>query len=182
MAVRIATAVSAALLLALGAPAAEGDRGHGKASTFEGTCEFSGVLRQSPPLTNVPQPGRATAGALGTCTGTLTDERGRVSQLTAARSSYFASARGTLSCGGGTAAGSGFMRVGRETIRFRFSEVRGPGAAAIRLDGEAGGSAAGAATVSEDEDPVEIAEKCSGEGLRQARIDIAIGTTPAISG
>jgi hypothetical protein len=34
----------------------------------------------------------------------------------------------------------------------------------------------------EEEDPLEIAEKCSGEGLREARIDITIETTPAISG
>jgi hypothetical protein len=182
MAVRIATVVSVvAAMLAVSGPAAA-ERGHRGATTFEGSCEFSGLLRQSPPLTNLPQPGTATAGAVGTCTGTLTDAKGRVRELTASRSSYFARARGTMGCGGGTAAGQGFIRLAGKTLRFDFSEVRGPGAGAITLDGAAGGSAAGVATVSEEEDPLEIAEKCSGEGLREARIDITIETTPAMSG
>jgi hypothetical protein len=36
--------------------------------------------------------------------------------------------------------------------------------------------------VSQDEDPAEIAAKCSGDGLRSAQIDINLATTPAISG
>jgi hypothetical protein len=56
------------------------------------------------------------------------------------------------------------------------------GVGAIRLDGAGGGAAAGAATVSEDEDPLEIVRKCGGPGLRQVGIDIELATTPAISG
>ena len=87
-----------------------------------------------------------------------------------------------MSCGGGSAEGSGVLRIAGRRIRFAFSEVRGPGAAAITLQGRAGGSAAGTANVSQDEDPVEIAAKCSGDGLRSAHIDINLATTPAISG
>jgi hypothetical protein len=36
--------------------------------------------------------------------------------------------------------------------------------------------------VSEEEDPLEIAEKCSGEGLRQVGIEIDLVTTPTITG
>jgi hypothetical protein len=46
----------------------------------------------------------------------------------------------------------------------------------------AGGSAAGEARISDQEDPLDIAQKCSGEGLRQVRVDIDLATTPAISG
>jgi hypothetical protein len=171
-------------LVAVGpAPAAlAGGDGHGEAETFQGTCQFSGTLRQNPPLTNTPQPGRASASAAGTCSGTLTDASGRVRQLDGARAGYAAQAEGTASCAGGTGAGRGSIRIRDARIDFRFSEVRGPGAGAIRLEGVRGGSAAGAARVSDSEDPARIAEKCSGSGLRQVRIEIDLATTPAITG
>jgi len=140
------------------------------------------VLSQQPPITNLPQPGAATARAVGTCSGTLTGKNGRVRELDASPARYVARAAGEISCGGGTAAGRGFIRVAGKKLRFLFSEVRGPGAAAVRLEGRAGGSAAGEARVSDDEDPLEIAQKCSGPGLGSVRIDIDIATTPAISG
>ena len=162
--------------------AAAGGDGHRADESFEGTCQFSGTLRQEPPLTNAPQAGRASAIATGACTGTLTDSKGRVRELDGARAGYFARAAGTSSCAGGTAAGAGFLRIRGERIDFRFSEVRGPGAGAIRLEGVHGGAAAGVARVSDDEDPVRIAEACSGAGLRQVRIQIDLATAPAIAG
>jgi hypothetical protein len=163
------------------APAGADPDGEGPTS-FEGTCAFSGTLRQKPPLTNLPQAGEASASAVGACSGALTDEDGDVRRLDGDRARYFASARGTASCGGGSAVGSGFIQIRGARLRFRFSEVRGPGAGAITLDGKRGGSAAGVARVSEDEDPLEIARLCSGKGLRQVGIDIDIATTPALSG
>jgi hypothetical protein len=168
-------------ILALAATAGPAQAAKGP-SSFEGTCDFSGLLRQSPPLTNLPQPGEATARAAGSCTGTLTGPRGRVRELHASSAGYFARAQGTTSCGGGSATGAGFIRLRGRRIRFQFSETRGPGTAAIQLTGSAGGSAAGTANVSPDENPAEIAQKCGGEGLREARIDIHLATTPAISG
>jgi hypothetical protein len=182
---------TATLALALGALATSpvavaGDDEHDTrkdgTETFEGTCEFAGRLHQRPPLTNVPQAGRGFAVARGTCTGTFTDEDGRVRRLNAERVGYFASAEGTLTCGGGEAAGNGFLLIRGERLDFRFTELRGPGAGAIRLDGAGGGSAAGVARVSAEEDPMEIAERCSGRGLREVDIEIDIATTPAISG
>lgn len=160
---------------------ADNDR-RGEANTFEGSCQFSGDLRQRPPLTNTSQAGEGVARAYGTCSGTLTDDAGDAQRLVSDRARYFASAQGTLSCAGGSAAGTGFIRVSGVTLRFGFSEVRGPGAAAIRLDGAGDGSAAGEARVSDEEDPLEIAQKCSAEGLRRVHIDIDIATTPAITG
>jgi hypothetical protein len=154
-------------LVMLGGQGGEAGQGGG-ADTFQGTCQFSGKLRQRPPLTNTPQAGSATARARGLCAG--------------ASARYFARAAGTLSCGGGSAAGKGFIQLRGERIRFTFSEVRGPGAAAIRLEGADGGSATGEARASEDEDPVEIAERCGAEGLRSVRIHIDLATTPSISG
>jgi hypothetical protein len=154
-----------ALVAALAAP---GSPAGGHVQTFQGTCQFSGKLRQNPGLTNTPQAGKAVARARGLCAGTP--------------ATYFARAKGTVSCGGGSAEGNGFIRLHDERIRFRFSEVRGPGTAAVRLEGTAGGSAAGEARVSEDEDPVRIAQRCGGEGLRAVRIHIDLATTPSISG
>jgi hypothetical protein len=172
--------VALAVLMVATASAVAGNR-HGPI-TFEGTCELSGLLRQSPPITNVPQPGSATARARGTCSGTLTGSRGVVRELDSARSRYFARASGSVSCGGGSAEGSGVLLIAGRKIQFEFSEVRGPGTAAVQLKGRTGGSAAGTANVSADEDPAEIAQKCGGEGLSSAHIDIKLATTPAISG
>jgi hypothetical protein len=105
-----------------------------------------------------------------------------VRELEDAPSTYFAQATGSMSCGGGTSEGSGVLHIGGRKIRFSFSEVRGPGVAAVSLQGRAGGSATGAAHVSADESPADIAAKCSGEGLSSAPIDINLETTPAISG
>jgi hypothetical protein len=177
----------AILALAVGtltvSPIASADNDErGEENTFEGSCQFSGELRQRPPLTNTPQPGEGVARAYGTCSGTLTDDDGDAQRLESDRARYFASAQGTLSCAGGSAAGSGFIQVSEARLHFGFSEVRGPGAAAIRLDGASGGSAAGEARVSDEEHPLEIAEKCSAQGLRRVQIDLDIATTPAITG
>ena len=52
----------------------------------------------------------------------------------------------------------------------------------MSLQGRGGGSASGTAHVAADESPVEIAQKCSGAGLRTAPIELDLATTPSISG
>jgi hypothetical protein len=180
LALRIITAAFA--LLALAAPATADPGGERGLDSFEGTCALAGAVRQDPPITNVPAPGSASARAQGTCSGTLTDARGRTHTLDAAHATYAATATGTVGCGGGTANGAGVLAIHGRRIDFRFAEVRGPGAAAVRIEGESGGSATGEALVSADEDPVRIAEQCGGAGLRSVRIDITLATTPALSG
>jgi hypothetical protein len=54
--------------------------------------------------------------------------------------------------------------------------------AAVNLEGRSGGSATGAADVSPEESPADIAAQCSGDGLRSAPIDINLRTTPELSG
>jgi hypothetical protein len=44
------------------------------------------------------------------------------------------------------------------------------------------GSATGTGHVAADENPVDIAQKCSGSGLRTAHLDLDLATTPSISG
>lgn len=172
----IAALILGALAALLPLPAAT-DGASLRAASFTGTCELSGALRQRPPLTNELAPGRARATAKGTCSGELIDRRGRTRRLDDAPVSYRARAAGELSCGGGTATGSGRLRFDRnETIRFAFSELRGPGVAAITLEGRAGGSAAGVANVSASEDPVETLERCSGSGLRRAQIELRLAS------
>src|SRR5688572_15481926 len=102
MAIRLAWVllVVSGLVAASAALAAKGQQ----ARTFQGTCQFSGVLSQQPPITNLPQPGAATARALGICSGTLTGKNGRVRELDASPARYVARAAGEISCGGGTAA------------------------------------------------------------------------------
>jgi hypothetical protein len=179
MALRLAGLTLTILMIAAATALAAGG---GRIETFDGTCHMDGLLRQSPPITNTPQEGRASARTRGTCSGTLTDARGRDHELTDAPASYAARAGGTMSCGGGTAEGQGYIQIAGRRIRFLFSEVRGPGVAAVNLQGRAGGSATGTAHVAADENPVDIAQKCSGSGLRTAHIELDLATTPAISG
>ena len=179
MAVKLAGVTLTILLCAAATALAAGGR---SLETFEGTCHMTGVLRQSPPITNTPQEGRAAARVRGTCAGTLTDARGHTHELSDAPARYAARAAGTMSCGGGTAEGQGYLQIAGRRIRFLFSEVRGPGVAAVNLQGRAGGSASGTAHVAADESPVEIAQKCAGDGLRTAPIELDLATTPSISG
>jgi hypothetical protein len=156
--------------------------GGGRTETFDGTCQMTGLLRQSPPITNTPQEGRAAARVRGTCSGTLTDARGRTHELSDASARYAARAGGSMSCGGGTAEGQGYLQIAGRRVRFLFSEVRGPGVAAVSLQGRAGGSATGTAHVAADENPADIAQRCSSAGLRSVHIELDLTTTPAISG
>jgi hypothetical protein len=169
-------------LTALLLPATAGAHRHARPESFSGTCSMSGTVHQDPPLTSTPQAGSAVARLAGTCTGTLTDKRGRAHQLDGARARYRAAGTGTVSCGGGTAAGRGTLRFGHgRRISFSFSEVRGPGAAALSLEGRAGGQATAEATVSQDEDPAAIALACAGAGLSEVGIDANLATS-GISG
>jgi hypothetical protein len=176
---RLAFVSTVFALLVLATPASAGGRG---TTTFQGTCELSGRLVQDPPITTVPAPGRAFAAAAGTCSGTLTDARGRSRRVDGAPSRYAAAAEGVVGCAGGSATGRGVLIVRGRPIQFRFSELRGPGGAAIRLEGARGGAAVGEANASPSEDPAAIAAACAGPGLRSVAIDITLATAPALSG
>jgi hypothetical protein len=76
---------------------------------------------------------------------------------------------------------TGFMQFGRERLYFTFSG-QGVASGTLGLEGFHGGSAAGQGSLSLEEDPVEVANKCMNEGLRQVRVDVDNATTPSISG
>jgi hypothetical protein len=136
----------------------------------------------TPALTNTPARGSGRARAAGRCSGTFTGPGGRTREIERRRVGYVARNQGEMSCASGVARGNGALVFRRDRIRFRLEETRAGAAAALDLRGRGGGSATGQARVSASENPAEIAAKCAGPGLRSARIDIDIETTPSISG
>jgi hypothetical protein len=175
---RISTLMAIGLLAA--APAADGKGA--KASTFSGDCHFEGMVRFTPPITNEPQPARGSARAAGPCKGTFTDRRGRTHELDGDRVTYVASnSADDMSCGGGVAEGGGYLRYLGHKLNFALTETRATGVALLELRGAGGGDATGEARISEDEDPVEIAQKCAGPGLDRAGLVIDL-QSPGISG
>src|SRR5205814_8510487 len=79
-----------------------------KPASFDGSCEFSGTVRFTPPLTAVPQPVAQRADAPGTCTGTFVDRYGSTHQLDNAAAGYRADSSGdSVSCAFGLASGTG---------------------------------------------------------------------------
>ena len=170
----------AALAAAWPAGAAPKARG---ALTFSGTCHFSGQVVFQPPLTATPQTIRQRVRLPGTCSGTLVDRRGRTHQLSDAPVTFVERSRGdNASCAGGTATGRGALRFRRGRIRFAFSETRTGGAAVASAQGTRGGSAHGAASVSQSEDPVAIAQKCGSSGLDRVALDGELSAPDGISG
>jgi hypothetical protein len=156
-----------AALAALSAAPAQAGRHH-RTTTFTGSCHFAGTVTFRPPLTNTPRQGSGFARARGTCNGRP--------------ARYVAWNSGVVSCGQGSATGAGYLLFGHgRRLRFRLTEQRVTGAAALHLEGARGGTADGVAAISQSEDPVAIAQACLGAGLSRAKVDIDL-TASAISG
>jgi hypothetical protein len=172
-----------AALTAVLAPSAIARSDNRDADTFSGSCHFSGTLLFEPPLRTEPQAVHTSAIAEGPCEGTFTNQHRRSRTLSGDLVRYSVEASGQISCGpGGENTGIGFMQFGRERLYFSFSEVRELGSATLSLQGFDSGSAAGQGSVSAQEDPVVLANRCMNEGLSQVRVDIDIATTPSVSG
>jgi polyvinyl alcohol dehydrogenase (cytochrome) len=164
-----------------GAPAA-GTTGSG-ASTFTGDCQLSGSVSFRPALTSTPQSVSQAASASGECSGTFTDRHGRTHQLSRAPSAYRASEQAnSATCGGGTDAGAGVLRLPYGEVRFSISETRAGPLVTATAQGSNGGSAIGEGNISPSANPVTIAQACGGTGLALAPIDIRLRTTPTMSG
>jgi hypothetical protein len=54
---------------------------HSRPASFDGSCDFSGAVTFTPPMTTSSQPIAQHADAPGACSGTFVDGRGRTHQL-----------------------------------------------------------------------------------------------------
>jgi len=174
MAQKITYICAAFATLALSSPAVAGQS---SVESFDGTCDMSGTVRHTPPLTGEPAPTAVRGSFSGTCSGELTDSDGRTRQLDGASAAYeVRDAGGELSCLGGTATGTGSLIFGRgQEIEFSLTERRpAPGLAVVTLEGAAGGSATVLGTVSPSEDLMELNERCNGAGVRVIHGDARI--------
>jgi len=183
LAVALSFGAVMALMFSWGAGA---EAGTPRAETFSGTCEMRGLILHEPPLTNEPAPTQVRGSFSGTCSGELTNRRGRTRQLDGAPGAYKARPAGELSCLGGTATGDGRLVFGRKifgrrkVIEVSLTERRTPGLAEVTLEGAAGGTASVTGTVSAV-GLVDAGERCSGPGLRRLRGDGRV-TSAGISG
>lgn len=155
------------------------------ADVFSGSCHFSGTQSFDPPLTDDFQFVNNYASAEGPCDGTFTNDRGRSRTLSGDLVRWYVEASGQLSCGGPAPgeqnAGIGFMQFGRERLYFDL-QGRGFASGTLTLQGFDSGSAAGQGSLSPQEDPVDVANKCANEGLRAVGVDVDVVTTQSISG
>jgi polyvinyl alcohol dehydrogenase (cytochrome) len=157
--------------------------GGGRASTFDGRCQFSGAVAFDPALSNSPHALEQSVRAPGACSGTLVDRDGRAHQLSNAPVTYLATEHAdTASCAAGTATGSGTLVFPYGQLRFAESETRATAAVVASFSGAKGGSARGVATPSDSENPVTIAQQCATSGIKKADINIELSTTPTIAG
>jgi hypothetical protein len=152
------------------------------ASSFDGSCDFSGTVRFDPPMTTSPQPVAQSADAQGACTGTVVDRRGS-HKLNAAPATYRARSSGdAVSCAFGVANGEGVLTLRRSRVRFTMTEYRGGATPLIHLQGRRSGEAWMQVTPSQDSDPVAAVEACNAGGLSSFALDAHMQTVGAMSG
>jgi hypothetical protein len=156
-----AAIIIAAAALAAAAPA--------HATSFDGSCDFSGAVSFSPPMTTTPQPVAQSADARGTCNG----EPAR----------YLARSSGdAVSCAFGIASGSGRLILVNGSIRFAMTEYRGGATPLIHLVGNRGGEAWMPVTPSQSSDPVAAVQACNSGGLSSFALDAHMQTNGALRG
>jgi hypothetical protein len=170
-------------ILFAGAVATLAMAGTAQAASFNGSCEFSGVVKFNPPMTTTPQPIAQYADAPGTCTGTFVDRRGRSYSLDGTPATDRAWSSGDLvSCEFGLASGTGFLSFPRGRIHFTMQEYRPGATPMIQFTGRRSGGAWMAVTPSQSSDPVAALQACSGAGLSEFDLDGQFQTNGAISG
>jgi hypothetical protein len=154
-----------------------------KPESFDGSCEFSGNVQFTPPMTSTPQSIAQHADAPGTCTGTFVDRYGGTHRVDAAASTYRAESSGdAVSCAFGLATGTGTLGLPDGEISFAMYEYRGGATPLIRLTGTNGGEAWMAVAPSESSDPAAALEACNGAGLEEFELDAHMQTVEALRG
>lgn len=175
----------ALLALLTAVPLASARSDNRDADVFSGSCHFSGTQAFHPPLRDDFQFVHNFASADGSCDGTFTNQRGRSRTLSTEPVRWYVAASGQISCGGpapGEAnTGIGFMQFGRERLYFNL-QGRGFASGTLTLEGFRQGSAVGQGSLSPEEDPVDVTNKCTTDGLHQVGVNVDIATTPSISG
>lgn len=150
---------------------------------FDGTCQFAGVVKFDPPLTNSPQPITQHARGPGSCSGTLVDRRGRRHQLDGAHVVYVATEKGDqVSCGAGSDGGRGALVFRQGRLHFTVQESRAAALAILQARGARSGSATITGNVSPEENPADVLQKCAGGGLKQVKLQGQLSTDGTISG
>jgi hypothetical protein len=167
--------LAAVLAMPAHAPAAKPKR----ASTFSGSCDLTGTVAFSPPLTGSPTATRSTAEASGPCTGTWRT-RNRTWTLDGDFVTYHAIASGTQSCAQGEATGTGYLRYRGRRLGFTLEESRIAIAADLQISGNRGGAMSGTATA--EGDPAAAVQSCLASGIGEAAISGTVTTDPEISG
>jgi hypothetical protein len=179
-----ATGILVGALVALAIPAGVSAKArHHRPASFDGSCEFVGPVKFTPPMTNNPQPISQYANAPGTCTGTFVDREGRSHQLNDAPARDRAHSSGdTVSCAFGLASGAGTLSFPYGVIAFTMHEYRPGATPLIEFDGRAGGQAWMPVTPAQGSDPVAAAQACSGAGLSEFLLDGHFQSNGAIRG
>ena len=175
-----AAAACAAAVLAV--PTATG-AAQTRASTFDGSCDFTVTVSFDPPLTNAPQDIDQTVRGTGLCTGTFVDRRGRTHELTDSPIGYYSFSHAeNSSCLAGLNTGSGAFTFRYGKLGFAFTERRATAVPTLEYTGLAGGSALGQGEPSQSSDPAAAVQACGGSGLASFDVDGRLQTTPSISG
>jgi hypothetical protein len=154
-----------------------------KPESFDGSCDFSGAVTFTPPMTSQPQPVAQHADAPGKCSGTFTDKFGGTHQLDNADARYQAESSGDqVSCEFGLASGTGTLSFPDGQIEFAMHEYRGGATPLIELTGKAGGEAWMPVTPSQSSDPAAAVQACNGAGLDKFDLDAHMHTMEPIGG
>lgn len=178
----IAGAIAAAMVYGGIATAGAGGKTP-RAMTFDGSCQFSGLVKFRPALSTTARTVHQSIYAPGTCDGTLRDRHGFTHHLSGAKVTYAETSVGqNATCASGMALGSGSLRFHWGKLRFAFAEKRVGGVVTGKATGVRGGSATGFGGVSESENPARILQACAAGGIKRVRVDVSAVTTPDISG
>jgi hypothetical protein len=166
----VAAFVSAAMAVPSSAVSAEPD-------TFDGSCQWHGVVEFTPALSLRTTLTTGHASAQGSCSGTL-HQGGQTTTLDSVPSSYVADNAGRMSCFGGSAQGHGYFDIAGTRLEFNLAETRFGPISFLRLTGP---GLLGTAVV-EPRAGVDAVSSCASTGLGRVPVSIVVHTSRSVSG
>jgi hypothetical protein len=182
MRARLTAGAALAALLAL-APAAATAAPPKGIETFTGHCESQAVVNMDPPMSgDVRETQVDIASRWAKCSGSV-ETGGHVYRFVDAPTVGELHGSGPSSCELSATQGWGrFTIANRWRIDFTYVEPRLGPVGLLPYSGIAGGSALDVASLSSEEDSVDIIQRCGAEGVPSVLVDVSIETTPSISG